>query len=1626
MALHIYKISEYDHAAERQQFAAVAEMLRQYCADSSREYVLIGNCNVEGAELDALLIGSGGIRLLEFKNWGGQIVARENGSWTADGMTIEGGAGRKTPFEQIRLNKSRATRGLGRLLGVDARCFSAAIVFLQDAEIDDSQLSETVGRWLTVCDNRHLGRVLEGMDEERLTTELVRQVPQRMRIAEFDTESERPSGTPNETYEPEAPSNFFEELERAANHAPDYRRVYNAYDQTFQKCLNQRTSQTRLNLGGAFAKTDYLLKENGAPNALRRAINNTRVRLRKRHELTEQELEQEYLHDLRNLCRFVAFVYDTAIPASLAERFPTEQENTSPSQLMGECLRVIVERWNDTFIYVQTEQSADGEPQRVAYRHGSRPQDYDWSYLKDMLHRGTQLNLVRPREENGTLWAELIIYEPDYLVNISTVAHCFTNYADSPFVELIKKLEPAQTSEAIVLGNLAGQLLDEEIHQMPNSHSYAQSVKDFFRTNALSLLMAGVGNSFHSDAQRQKHNIAQAMGVTLPQNLKHFNSKEGIVEPSFFSEMLGLQGRMDYLQLDYRVLLEQKSGKGGFPYDNFVTPRQTDEHYVQLLLYMTLIRYNYREAYERNGHELHAFLLYSKYTESLLGLGFSPELIFKAFRVRNGLAWAEMLYAQPNGYRILDGLTADHLNQKRVANNLWVNYQRPQIENILLPIQTASDLEKAYFFRFLTFIANEHTLSKLGNKTKESSGFAATWHDSLEEKRLAGNIYDQLTLLSPTPETEGRIETVELQFAETEDNDMANFRTGDIVILYPYEEGHEPDARRSMVFRCTIEDIATDTIDLRLRATQADNRVFVKEQGKMWAIEHDFMEASYSSLYKGMHAFLLAPQERRDLLLMQREPQTDPARQPKGEYGNFNELATRVKRACDLFLIIGPPGTGKTSFGMLYTVEEELKEPDSSVLLLSYTNRAVDEICSKLVEADIDFIRIGNRATCAEEYRDKLLSARVQESDNLTELKRTLTETRVFVGTTSQLNSNVALFTLKQFSLAVIDEASQILEPHLIGLLSAHNDGVPAIRKFVLIGDQKQLPAVVQQQPNVSRVDDPLLNEIHLTDCRLSLFERLLKRYGKNRDVTYMLTRQGRMHRDIALFPNYAFYGNRLEVVPLPHQTAELPHEGLGRNGIADLLATRRIAFVAAETPENSPSDKVNQVEADIIAALVVNIYRQEKDRDFDVNRTVGVIVPYRNQITTVRKTIDQYGIKLLHDITIDTVERYQGSQRKYIIYGFTIQKYYQLNFLTNNVFEDFDGSIVDRKLNVAMTRAEEHLLMVGNPELLSNNFTFYKLIAFVRSKHGFFRVDRDDFVRGNFNVPQYEIEDTDLGHADFVLTTEFERTFEHCIIQPLSAASDGKWPTQVMGSDMATNLNAIGYGRIGFTHPVPLPNDRLMDPEAQVLVYGYYLMRQHYCCNRSLYLGIRDWLRAQMSAVDGRVQLIDMGCGPGTCGMAFAEVFLPESPSLVYTGVDISEAMRRKGTEMLDNRFRGRLHSQMKSSFGELGNDFWAACSELPSLVIFNMADFFPRISAQAAERLARRMESVMQRFPLNKYVFLIQHGEFDSELNAYCVFRHILAPHTLQQKSETGAVLFSYNQTEQKLNFAYDILVR
>lgn len=956
----------------------------------------------------------------------------------------------------------------------------------------------------------------------------------------------------------------------------------------------------------------------------------------------------------------------------------------------------------------------------------------DWSYLRTLLEEGMQLNLVQPRlspygktVEESVAYPDLIIVEPDYLVDISAIAACFESYGTTPIAHLLNKIKASQKTAAIALGNFASQLLDEEVNAT-TPPDYVSSAQTFFKNNAMTLLVTpGIDASFHRDARLQRDNIRRAVRDILPASVENFAVGEVMLEPSFFSEMLGLQGRMDFLTADHGVLLEQKAGKCAFPQPTHPEERPSyqEKHYVQMLLYMALLRYNHGSS------SINAFLLYSKYASPLVGMGYNCSLVFEAMKVRNGIVSNDMRFAR-DGMTMLDTLTPDAINTKNICGKLWESHVKPQLSAILQPMHDAPQLERAYVHRLLAFVQQEHILAKLGSGTEENPGFASKWRYPLADKLLAGNICAGLSLLPIELNDEGKVEEIEVA-DEACDSPLSsfsssNFRAGDIVILYPYDAGCEPDCRRTMVFRCTIKELRPTGMTLTMRTPQTGDKVFRRETGRLWAIEHDFFESSFTSLYRGTYAFLSAPRERRDLILMRREPRTDATRVLRGDYGAFNELSLRVKQACDIFLIIGPPGAGKTSFGMLNTLLEELREPDTAVIVMAYTNRAVDEICSKLMDEGVDFIRMGSRLSCPDAYHDHLLSEMVHDCKDIDQLKAIVVSHRVFVGTTTAFNSSDDIFKLRRFSLAIIDEASQILEPHLLGLLSAMHGGECAIRKFVMIGDHKQLPAVVQQDCAHSRVDDALLRAIGLTDCRLSLFERLLKQYRNDPRVVYMLTRQGRMHDDIALFPNQYFYGGKLRAVPLPHQTEAAD--------INRQLAHRRVAFVDVTPSGGSPFDKVNESEAAVIAKIVYDIYQgcvecaPENGGEsvscssidggerpvFDASTTVGVIVPYRNQIAAVRDALAKYAVAPLLAITIDTVERYQGSQRDNIIYGFTVSKPYQLRFLTNNTFEE-DGQPIDRKLNVALTRARKHLFVVGQSVLLREVPLFASLIDFCR-----------------------------------------------------------------------------------------------------------------------------------------------------------------------------------------------------------------------------------------------------------------------------------------------------------------------
>ncbi|MCR4921810.1 MAG: AAA family ATPase [Bacteroidaceae bacterium] len=1084
--------------------------------------------------------------------------------------------------------------------------------------------------------------------------------------------------------------------------------------------LAEATAESRLEFSGPFARLTYLLSEHKVQGSLSLRLNACRGRCRDLSSRGDDELTEALPHDVQAVADLLALVSDKPIPRSLLALLPTDADVHLYRRRLTDYLRVCVTSWDDAFITVVPDEGLQGEPLRVAYADADNRMGH-WGYLGPMLAVGSQLNLVRVEDRNGVLYPELIILEPDYLVDVSSIAACFTEHGATPYVHLLRRLQPVAHSRAILLGNLASQMLDEEVNRQDGEEiPYRDTALRFMHRNALELATNREGmDGFHREAQAQQAHIRQLLDIAAHED-SQLHREHLLVEPSFFCEKLGLQGRMDLMQDDYHVLMEQKSGKRAFGSD-----AHKESHYVQMLLYQAVLHYDYG----LRNDAISSYLLYSKYADGLVKEGPAPHLLFRALQLRNQIVWGEFRLSQ-GGSRVLERLTPEHLNTAGQQGRLWQEFQRPQIAALLDAVQQADELTRAYFHRMTTFVAREHLLSKIGSPVREASGMAALWNSSAEERLVAGNLFAGLHIERTWREDEegedgGKgIDFLLLRRPEAHHDYLPNFRQGDIVVVYPYDEGEEPDVRRGWVSRAFIVEIDTAHIVLQLRATQHNAHVFRPDDGRLWAVEHDTTESSFTALYRSVFALLSATAERRKLLLGIRRPQADTTVALQGDYSmggrclHFNRLVLQAMQTRDYFLLIGPPGTGKTSYGLMHILAEELLTHSEGVLLLSYTNRAVDEICGKLVEAGMDFLRIGSPQSCPEAYRLHLLVTRAQSCANIDDFRQQLVATRIVVATTTSMTAHQELFQLRGFSLAIVDEASQILEPHLLGLLCAHHGTENAIRRFVLIGDHKQLPAVVQQEEADSFVSDERLRAIGLEDCRESFFQRLLRLEQRahpqgDSPFVFRFTHQGRMHPEVASFANSHFYGGMLQPVPLPHQQAPLsfPHFDEA-DPMQQLLASRRMVFLPSRRPRHSDSPKVNTAEALIISRVAYAVYRlyELNDRPFLPESTLGIIVPYRHQIALVRKHIAAYATPLLDQITIDTVERYQGSQRDVIIYGFTVQMPHQLDFLCAQTFEEA-GMVIDRRLNVAMTRAREQMVLVGNPRMLALNSVLKDII---------------------------------------------------------------------------------------------------------------------------------------------------------------------------------------------------------------------------------------------------------------------------------------------------------------------------
>lgn len=154
MALLVYKFSDYEHTAEREQYRVLCKQMKAYYENRDEICIFIANYNIYDCELDGIIIKQDAIMAVEFKNFGGTITAVENGHWKAGDGTIVKGGSRKSVYQQANLNHLAIKRGFeeGDILSKKTMKNVAALVVFHQPITLVNQLSKKTQSWLHVCD----------------------------------------------------------------------------------------------------------------------------------------------------------------------------------------------------------------------------------------------------------------------------------------------------------------------------------------------------------------------------------------------------------------------------------------------------------------------------------------------------------------------------------------------------------------------------------------------------------------------------------------------------------------------------------------------------------------------------------------------------------------------------------------------------------------------------------------------------------------------------------------------------------------------------------------------------------------------------------------------------------------------------------------------------------------------------------------------------------------------------------------------------------------------------------------------------------------------------------------------------------------------------------------------------------------------------------------------------------------------------------------------------------------------------------------------------------------------------------------------------------------------------------
>ena len=410
----------------------------------------------------------------------------------------------------------------------------------------------------------------------------------------------------------------------------------------------------------------------------------------------------------------------------------------------------------------------------------------------------------------------------------------------------------------------------------------------------------------------------------------------------------------------------------------------------------------------------------------------------------------------------------------------------------------------------------------------------------------------------------------------------------------------------------------------------------------------------------------------------------------------------RALNAKDLFLLQGPPGTGKTTAIVEMVLQTLRHNPKARILICSETHVAVDNALDRL-SACLDPGQIGHLMRHEKfkgdqfdvpELENTVTAARANQAwsealefaPDLTRrllqrlcegpekvpawVRRNLADRYQVIGVTCNQLANLIDTRSLAFDLAIVDECSKATLPEWLMPLSVASKGI-------LVGDHKQLP------PSFCSEETEVLKDLQDHQERLirdGVIDRLFKQAPPAHKGA--LTTQYRMRPQIGEVVSQAFYDGQLRHGRKPSPSLSTESGQLHDEPIGWLTYRTECRF-----PAHQGGPLTNTIEVKLIARALARLAADLPDGE--PPPSVAVITPYRAQKFLIREHLSGHLVKKLH-IEIDTVDAFQGREADVVLFS----------FVRNQGSARFYGD--PRRLNVALSRAKERILLVGSLDYLS------------------------------------------------------------------------------------------------------------------------------------------------------------------------------------------------------------------------------------------------------------------------------------------------------------------------------------